>query len=159
MTIAETSLSPLDPGQLSVMRVRSALVGVAVVAATIGPEIAIAQTPFLNGVVAGAAVVLALWMTIFAPSRRFRHWRYAFTGQELHVAHGWWTRVHTVVPVARVQHIDLKQGPIERWFGVATLVLHTAGTEHSEVDLPGMAHDQAESIRDSIRESIAATPA
>lgn len=156
MTIAATSLSPLDLGQLSVMRVRSFIVALVPPLAAIGPEIVIAETWFPNGVVIGAAILVALWLVIVAPPRRFRHWRYAFTGQELHIARGWWTRIHTIVPIGRVQHIDLKQGPIERYFGIATLVVHTAGTEHSRVDVPGLSRARAEAIRDEIRASIAA---
>ena len=39
---------------------------------------------------------------------------------------GLW-RVETLVPVSRVQHLDLERGPLERRLGLATLVVHTAG--------------------------------
>src|SRR3712207_7159370 len=39
---------------------------------------------------------------------------YALDGEELRVARGVWTRIETIVPLARVQHIDVAQGPLER---------------------------------------------
>jgi membrane protein YdbS with pleckstrin-like domain len=99
------------------------------------------------------AALIAGWM-ILSAGRRWRRWGYAFTGRELHVAHGWLVHVHTIVPVSRVQHIDVSQGAFERIFGVSTLSLHTAGTEASVVVLPGVTRDTAEEIRDAIRIQI-----
>lgn len=73
---------------------------------------------------------------------------------ELQVARGIWTQVHTVVPLDRVQHIDISQGPVERGCGVCRLVVHTAGTLHSQVVLPGLSRPRAEEMRDEIRARI-----
>jgi hypothetical protein len=59
-----------------------------------------------------------------------------------------------VVPLVRVQHIDVTRGPLEKAFGVATLVVHTAGTHNSIVMLPGLAPQRAAEIRDIIREHV-----
>ncbi len=58
------------------------------------------------------------------------------------------------MPFGRVQHIDVAQGPIERQFGVARLILHTAGTRSSAVGLPGLDTGEAGRIRDVIRSRI-----
>ena len=54
-----------------------------------------------------------------------------------------------------MQHIDVRQTALERAFGVTALVLHTAGTAHSRVVLPGLARETAEAIRDEARSVIA----
>jgi hypothetical protein len=64
-----------------------------------------------------------------------------------------------VVPLDHVQHIDVSQGPLERAFGICSLVLHTAGTLHSQIVLPGLARATAEGIRDEIRGRIREEPA
>ena len=129
------------------------LLGVALVAETV-----FYHRDLPNGIALAIAAVLGIWLAMVAPPRRYAHWRFALSDVELHVAHGWWVRVHTIVPVARVQHIDLTQGPVERMCGVATLVLHTAGTEHAKVVVPGLARDDAERVRDRIRAAIEASP-
>lgn len=151
-------LSPLDPRFLRVLRWRGGITGVAVLAIGAGIEAVLYAAEQVNGIAITVAAAIALWAGLIAPARRFVHWRFALTDRELHVAHGWWLRTHTIVPIGRVQHIDLTQGPIERMCGVATLVLHTAGTEHAEVDVPGLARDHAEAVRDRIRAAIEASP-
>ncbi len=151
-------LAPLDPAFLRVLRWRGAIQSVVLLVLAALAEIILNQQGLPNGIVLAVAIALGLWLTIVSPPRRFVHWRFAFDGRELHVAHGWLTRVHTIVPVGRVQHIDLQQAPVERGCGVATLVLHTAGTDHSRVAVPGLARAQAEAVRDRIRTAIGASP-
>ena len=152
------SLAPLDRRFVTVLRWRAAVAALPILAVAGVAEAVLYRQDLPNGIVAAIAVLVALWIIAIAPSRRFAHWGFALDERELHIAHGWLTRVHTIVPIGRVQHIDLTQGPIERGCGVATLVLHTAGTDHSLVTVPGLARDQAEAVRDRIRSAIEASP-
>lgn len=54
------------------------------------------------------------------------------------------------VPRARVQHTDVVRGPIERRFGLATLVVYTAGHDDSEIRLEGLEHEVALALRDRL---------
>ena len=54
------------------------------------------------------------------------------------------------VPRSRVQHTDVSQGPLERRYGLGTVIIHTAGNEHAEVRLGGVAYDTALAIRDRL---------
>jgi len=54
------------------------------------------------------------------------------------------------VPHARVQHIDVLQGPLERRFDLANIVIYTAGTTHSAVRLSGLAHPVAIELRERL---------
>lgn len=157
MTLAPIALTPLETGQRTLMHLR-ALVPASLLAAG-GVALGIlAQTRL--GVPAWpiplTVALVALWAVAVAPRRRWAAWGWAVEGEEMHVAHGVWTQVHTVVPLTRVQHIDVAQGPFERMFGVARLVLHTAGTAHAIVTLPGISRPDAERLRDTIRGQIRA---
>ncbi len=152
------SLAPLDRRFVTVLRWRAVVAALVVLAVAGVAEAVLYGQDWPNGIVAGIAILIALWLIVVAPPRRFAHWGFALDERELHIAHGWLTRVHTIVPIGRVQHIDLTQGPIERGCGVATLVLHTAGTDHSLVTVPGLAREQAEAVRDRIRSAIEASP-
>lgn len=154
MTLTIVPLQPIERGQLKVMHARGAGMALALIVPASIVEFVIADRLPVHGALAGVALLLGIWLAIVAPPRRWRHWGYAFTGSELHVAHGWWTQVHTIVPVVRVQHIDVAQGPLERAFGLARLMLHTAGTDQTVVTLPGITRATAEEIRDAIRERI-----
>ena len=148
-------MTALERGQLSVMRVHAALLGLGVIA------VAVAADTILNvaiglmlGVVAVPVALLLAYPVLAAPGRHYRAWGYRIDAEELHIAKGVWTRTETVVPLARVQHIDVSQGPVERHFGVCRLVLHTAGTMHSRVVLPGLSRATAEGVRDEVRARI-----
>lgn len=152
------ALGSLDRRFLNVLRWRGAIKSLILLAVAGIGELILADRGLPNGLAAVPALAIGAWLTFVAPARQFGHWGFALDDRELQVAHGWLMRVHTVVPIGRVQHIDLSQGPIERACGVATVVLHTAGTDHSRVAVPGLSRDAAEGVRDRIRAAIGASP-
>ena len=84
------------------------------------------------------------------PPIRYRHstWRLNQSGMEIRRGVFWRHRI--AVPVARVQHVDVSQGPIQRMFDLGTLTIHTAGTKNSAVELEGLRHDVALQVRDQL---------
>jgi membrane protein YdbS with pleckstrin-like domain len=76
------------------------------------------------------------------------HWRLDDDGFSLRRGRLW--RAETRVPASRVQHLDLKRGPLQRRYGLATLVIHTAGTRHSAVAVSGLDAADAERLRDRL---------
>lgn len=125
----------------------------AILAAALIGDLLAEQAGARRGLVLGAGL-LTIVPLLLGPLRRFHSWGYALDDRELQVAHGVLTRMHTTVPLGRVQHIDISQGPVERVWGVCRLVLHTAGTMHSRVQLPGLRRADAEAMRDRIRAQI-----
>ncbi|OYW47306.1 MAG: hypothetical protein B7Z33_02400 [Sphingomonadales bacterium 12-68-11] len=100
-------------------------------------------------------VLLAgLYLVIRAPLRRYHARGYQMGDDRLRVVRGLVFRSDTVVPFGRVQHIDVEQGPVERGYGLATLVLYTAGTHNASVSLPGLAHSDALEMREAIRARV-----
>jgi membrane protein YdbS with pleckstrin-like domain len=153
-------LTPMDRGLLRLMQVRGAMTGVFLLAAAAVGEIFVDRLlPVPTGLLLGAALPILLYLALLAPPRRYRAWGYGIDSEELQVRRGVWTRVHTVVPLDHVQHIDVSQGPLERAFGICSLVLHTPGTLHSQIVLPGLTRATAESMRDEIRSRIREEPA
>lgn len=152
-------LQRLERGFLQVMRIHAFIGWGVLTALAAGAEMVVrARTGWPFGVIWGPVAALGILSVLFLAHGRWRRWGYAFTERELHVARGWLVRVHTIVPVARVQHIDVSQGPLERGAGIATLRLHTAGTEGNLVTLPGISAARAEEIRDAIRARIDDAP-
>lgn len=78
----------------------------------------------------------------------YTRWRLDDDGFALRRGRLWQTE--TRVPATRVQHLDLKRGPLERRFGLSTLVIHTAGTRHSAVGVTGLDAGDAERLRDHL---------
>lgn len=149
------TLLPLERAYLGVMRLRAVILwGLLTLVAAAGDMALIQRLGTVPGLLTAPVLILGLLAVFWVAPGRWKRRRYAFTGTELHVARGWLLRLHTIVPVVRVQHIDISQAPLERGARVATLKVHTAGTEHSLVVLPGLALARAEEIRDAIRAQI-----
>lgn len=148
---AADDLTPLDPAYKSLMRVQLAIVAAVLLVAASIAEVAI---PGWTGAVWIPALLVAAYALIRVPLRRYHASGYALAGERLRVVRGVIFRKDTVVPFGRVQHIDVGQGPLERFFHLATLTVHTAGTHNASVALPGLKHDTAVAMREDIRTAI-----
>ncbi len=161
MTDAPIHWTPLEPGQLRVMRIAGG-VSAAILAIVLSAMVWLAYQaidPAYAAIIIPIAALLyfaIIWNGFIAPPRRFRRWSYARQADELHVRHGVLTHVETSVAFHRVQHIDVGQGPLERMCGVMHLVLNTAGTMNSRITLPGLSRETAEALRDEIRAHVRA---
>lgn len=154
-------MTPLERGQLGVMRLQAVISAVMLSLAAGAAALAL-QSRFPAqpiGLFFSSLLLLFGYTILVAPLRRYRAWGYQLADEELRVMHGVWTRVETHVPLARVQHVDVSQGPIERAFGVCRLLLNTAGTINATVTLPGLSRATAEAIRDEARARIRAEDA
>jgi membrane protein YdbS with pleckstrin-like domain len=77
----------------------------------------------------------------------YRSWTYVVRADSLFLGRGVFTRVRTVVPYVRVQHIDTKRSPLERLLGLSTLVVYTAGSRGADVTIPGLTPDRAATLQ------------
>ena len=86
--------------------------------------------------------------------RRLRHQRWKLDAEGLWLRQGrlWWRE--TRVPASRVQHVDLKHGPLERRFRLATLVVHTAAVHLSGITVRGLDEADAEALRDALARQL-----
>lgn len=89
----------------------------------------------------------ALWM----PALAWERWAYALREGDLLIARGVLVHTITAIPLARIQHVDIQRGPIEQWFGLAHVQIHTAsgGLRH-DGGIPGLALADAEALRDTL---------
>ena len=61
----------------------------------------------------------------------------------------WWHKT-VLLPRNRVQHIELSSGPLQRKFGLASLKFYTAGGAAVDLQIDGLSHEQAQSLRDHV---------
>ena len=84
-----------------------------------------------------AIVAVLAWHGQHWPTVSFAHTRYRVDDEGIEIQRGVFWREVINVPRSRVQHTDVTQGPIDRRFGLGTLVIFTAGTDFARVELPG----------------------
>lgn len=152
-------MKSLEPAQLRLMRIHALIAAFVLAIPAIVAEAVLPPLAGLpHGIVAAPVVLLLVYLVLISPGRQYRAWGYEMDADELRIRYGVWIRTHVTVPLGRVQHIDLSQGPIQRSLGLSSLIVHTAGTQHSRVELPGLAHADAERMRDEIRARIRLEP-
>jgi membrane protein YdbS with pleckstrin-like domain len=122
--------------------------GVALAYLALGTEASRATLAWI-GALAVLVLALAALSGWFYPPLEFRHAAWRLSPFGLEIRRGVWFRHALSVPRAR-EHADVERGPLERRFGLATLVVHTAGHQHSEIRLEGLEHATALAIRDSL---------
>lgn len=94
-----------------------------------------------------AVLALAVFVVGVAPGLRWRRWRYEIRLDEVDLQRGilWITR--TLVPLARIQHVDTRQGPLQRRFGLSTVIFYTAAGPNQ---IPELSTPVAAQARDRI---------
>ena len=101
---------------------------------------------------AGATVIGLLAGALLGARLRYQRWTLDDAGLWLRQGRLWWRE--TRVPVSRVQHVDLKHGPLERRFGLATLVVHTAAVHLSGITVRGLDDADAQLLRDTLAKQL-----
>ncbi len=106
-------------------------------------SVVVAMLPILAG------IALVIILVGIVPALRWRRWRYEIRAEEVDLQRGivWINR--TLVPLARIQHVDTQRGPLQRRFGLATVIFYTAaGPNH----IPELSAPIAAEVRDRISE-------
>jgi hypothetical protein len=96
--------------------------------------------------VGGSLVTAWLWWLI---GRQVRAVGYADRADDLLVVSGILFRRLVVVPYGRMQLVDVRRGPLERYLGLATVQLHTAAAT-TDATIPGLPPEEAARLRDQL---------
>ena len=83
---------------------------------------------------------------------RYNIWRYEVQDDNLYLKRGVFTRVKTIVPYARLQHVDTQRSVLERLLNLSTLVVYTAGSRGSDVNIPGLDPVHAEELQTELKD-------
>ena len=150
-------LEALDPAIVKVWRMKSGIFAAVLVIAALVADIlnffdADKSMPF--GILPAVVLACTLIFVIWIPGLRYRYWGYDLRAQELLLVRGIFNRVHTIIPLRRIQHLDVSQDLFEREYDVGKLIIHTAGTRSIDIALPGLSIASAEALRDEMKEFI-----
>ncbi len=150
-------MRPLDPAIIKVWTIKLAAVWATLAVGAFSYDVLRLFNPDRTlpfGVLPGLALLIGTALTLALPRLRYRFWRFDLRPEELYLERGIWNRVRTIVPLRRIQHLDVSQDVIERSFELGRLIVHTAGARSSDVVLPGLRIDEAERLRDEVKHYI-----
>ena len=111
--------------------------------------VALAQL-FVVPVLAFAGIA-ALALAVLVRFVAWRRTRYALDRDRLLIGTGWWRRRMLILPIRRIQSIDLAQNFIERRFGTASLTFGVAGgSGFSAHRIPALRTEKARELREQL---------
>jgi len=98
----------------------------------------------------GAALILAYMFAglLIYPAIEYRQWGYIITDDRVEIRHGIFFVRNTIIPIVRIQHITVSQGPIIRKLGLSVINIHTAS---GQFRIEGISNDEANSIAEGLR--------
>lgn len=96
--------------------------------------------------------VIGVGVAVVWPTLQYRSWGFRLRDMDLYVRRGVLSRTTSVIPRRRVQHVDTRRDLLERWLGLARLVVYTAGIRGAEITIPGIPVEEADSLRDQLAE-------
>jgi membrane protein YdbS with pleckstrin-like domain len=152
--LPSSSLQPVQPAYRHVLRVRLLLAWLPLVVGGLAADRLLLDDTPLYGLLSTVLPLLALLALTLAPARIYDRLRYGLADNRLQLVRGWLFHTDTMVPLVRVQHLDVTRSPLDKIFGTASLIVHTAGTHNSVVTVPGLAPERAAEMRDIIRDSV-----
>lgn len=91
--------------------------------------------------------VLSLLIVLLLIPYRWHFWTYYLDEQQIALHHGYFFRKQVIIPIARVQNVTLKQGPLLRLKSLQKVIIQTAAGSH-EID--GLEMHQASALKDQI---------
>ena len=99
------------------------------------------------GYIVASVITLLAWLMIVYAGVSFKYMSYAVREKDISYKSGWLWKSMTTVPFNRVQHCDIKQGILDRRFGLSKLTIYTAGGANTDLEIPGLFPDTAEKLK------------
>lgn len=111
------------------------------------------QNPAIIGIASGGWLLIIVLSYIFM-RESFRRTAYAMREKDVLFRTGWIIRRIQVCPFNRIQHCSVHAGPLERRYGLSSISLFTAGSDGSDIKIPGLTDATAASIREFIMQKV-----
>ncbi len=102
-------------------------------------------------IIAGMIITYMLAGLFIYPAIEYRQWGYIITDDRVEIRHGIFFVRNTIIPIVRIQHITVSQGPIIRKLGISVINIHTASGQFS---IEGISNAEANLIAEGLRSKL-----
>jgi hypothetical protein len=154
--VADERWQAPDPHYVTSLRLKVTLVHVSLLAA-LALIFKAGDIPFaveMAGFLSAMILTSFVWAGLFWSARRAKYLQYRVGRLDINLVKGFLFRHDVSVSFNRIQHIEVSQGPIERFFKLGTLRVFTAGTFGSDLHLPGLPNAVAHQLKSEILNEI-----
>lgn len=99
----------------------------------------------------GIIILFSLLEAIIYPFFEFKQWKYLIDEDKIEFQEGIFFRKTVLIPIVRIQHIEFKQGIINRFLNLADIKISTAGGTHN---IPNIELCRAEEISNYLNKKV-----
>ena len=96
-------------------------------------------------------IIVSILNAIISPRFRYHRYRYRLDDDSMEIIEGYIFTSHAIVPIERIQNLELQQGPIDRIFGVSKMIITTGG---SDVTVRFVPKEMADAMSDKLKYKI-----
>ncbi|WP_291652397.1 PH domain-containing protein [Clostridium sp.] len=96
-------------------------------------------------------ISILLINSFISPTIEYKQWRYKITNDKIEFTEGIYFIRKVIIPIIRIQHIQVNQGPINKFFNLYDISIFTAGGQHK---IPNIDSKRAEEISEYLNEVI-----
>ena len=148
----DIELKPLDPRYPKEVLFQNAMIWGILILLSLIPSLIVAKPPALK---IWLLLLPLVWLTagvLFSAlaAKMAAAKKMALRDHDIVFRSGLWWHKTVLLPRNRVQHIELSSGPLQRKFGLASLKFYTAGGAAVDLQIDGLSHEQARSLRDHV---------
>ena len=143
----EVQLTALHPNYWKVLVINNLVIYSIIAIALVFLWINIDDTENINPYWVFGVFLLTVNVSFFLNRISFKKKSFAFRNHDVIYRSGLIATNTIVIPYNRVQHVALHEGFISRYFGLAKVEIFTAGGSSSDVEIPGIAKEEAENIK------------
>lgn len=111
--------------------------------------------PWWAWAVAGLLVLIGLVSLVVAPGLRYRWARWEATPDAVYTRTGWIDIERRMVPLARIQTVDVSRGPIMRHFGLTDVKITTASSA-GDVTIEALDDERAKVLLEQLTRAASA---
>lgn len=153
--VENTTLGPIERSYLRVLRWEW-LIGSVILGVLAGVLLYFAKPlrgPLAMSLVIGGWALLVIgWFWL--QEKTFATKAFAIRERDVIYRSGWIIQKTHTCPFNRIQHSAVTIGPLEKQYGLASLVLYTAGSNEADLRIRGLREEQAWELKEWITQKI-----
>lgn len=96
-------------------------------------------------------IILQILNLLIYPPVEYRQWAYMITADRIEIKKGIFFHSTKIVPISRIQHVTVSEGPLARFYKLASVTINTAG---GSMKIEGLAKETAEAICENLKTVI-----
>ncbi|VYT64637.1 PH domain-containing protein [Clostridium tertium] len=96
-------------------------------------------------------ILISLLTSFINPIFEYKQWKYKITEDKIEFTEGIYFVRRVIIPIVRIQHIQLNQGPINKFLKLYDITIFTAGGQHK---IPNIQAERAEEISEYLKNTV-----